>query len=73
MQNSYFLSDIQSFNYKMDAYKYLYAKEKSDELYNKFFTGNELNPDYGKKFKDDFLSKTDMDTINIYNNFISSF
>jgi Zn-dependent oligopeptidase len=73
MQNSYFLSDIQSFNYKMDAYKYLYAKEKSDELYNKFFTGNELNPDYGKKFKDNFLSKTDMDTLNIYNNFISSF
>lgn len=72
-ENSYLLSNIQSFNYKMDAYKYLYSSEKSTELYNKIFINNELNYLYGKKFRNEFLSLKNSHPLKIFSDYVNSY
>ncbi len=67
--NAYLLANVHCFNCQMDGYRYLYAREKSSELYEKFFKSNELSQSHGMKFRKEFLS-VNSSPLKIYNEFI---
>ncbi len=69
--NAYLLANLHCFNCHMDGYRYLYAREKSSELYGKFFKTNELSQAHGMKFRKEFLS-VNSSPIKIFNEFIGN-
>jgi Zn-dependent oligopeptidase len=71
-KNICLIADEQFFSSKLNQYSYLYAKKKSEQLYNQYFRSNELNKKYGKNFRDNFLSINDDKPLNIFNNFIQN-
>ncbi len=70
--NAYLLANLHSFNCRMDGYRYLYAREKSTEIYAKFFKTNELSQSHGLKFRKEFLSVNLDKPLKIYNDFINN-
>lgn len=69
--HAYLLANLHFFNCRMDGYRYLYAREKSSELYRKFFQSNELSQAHGMKFRKEFLS-ANSSPLKIYNEFIGN-
>ncbi len=69
--NAYLLANLHCFNCQMDGYRYLYAREKSSELYRKFFKTNELSQAHGMKFRKEFLF-ANSSPLKIYRDFIAN-
>lgn len=68
-KNAFYIYNTHFFSSELNNYSYLYAIKKSDQLYNEYFKGNELNKKYGKHFCDNFLSINNDVPYNIFNNF----